>query len=219
MSPAGSTVSASFALETDGTPARGFHVAKLARLSWLGLPACSRRPTRRRSGRGRARQRGIDVDAVGPCQDQSTRSPVRCTSGATNVTCSSEAEANLGTVDRAVAGGPCERLESAVVQPVPCHVQTSRPVQRGAPRRRARAARRAQRHQRGDPCGTRLPRGRPGDRGDELRADTLDLGELAFACDSIGALADWIDNSCRSASVAGRLASDDDGDTRSGANG
>jgi hypothetical protein len=28
----------------------------------------------------------------------------------------------------------------------------------------------------------------------ELRADTLDLAELAFACDSIGALADWIDN-------------------------
>jgi hypothetical protein len=28
----------------------------------------------------------------------------------------------------------------------------------------------------------------------ELRADTLDAAELAFACDSIGALADWIDN-------------------------
>jgi len=38
----------------------------------------------------------------------------------------------------------------------------------------------------------------------ELRADTLDLGELAFACDSIGALADWIDNTLQSASVAGR---------------
>lgn len=28
----------------------------------------------------------------------------------------------------------------------------------------------------------------------ELRADTLDLDELAFACDSIGALADWVDD-------------------------
>src|SRR5437588_13069101 len=28
----------------------------------------------------------------------------------------------------------------------------------------------------------------------ELRADTLDAAELAFACDSIGALAHWIDN-------------------------
>jgi hypothetical protein len=54
----------------------------------------------------------------------------------------------------------------------------------------------------------------------ELRADTLDLGELAFACDSIGALADWIDNTLQ-IRFGGRtrFASDDDGDTRSGANG
>jgi Putative bacterial sensory transduction regulator len=45
----------------------------------------------------------------------------------------------------------------------------------------------------------------------ELRADTLDLDELADACDAIGALADWIDNTLQ-IRFGGRRHFRDDGD-------
>lgn len=45
----------------------------------------------------------------------------------------------------------------------------------------------------------------------ELRADTLDPGELAFACDSIGALSDWIDTTMEIRFGGRTRFTDDDG--------
>lgn len=47
----------------------------------------------------------------------------------------------------------------------------------------------------------------------ELRADTLDPSELAFACDSIGALSDWIDTTLQVRFGGRTRFADDDGAT------